>query len=99
MARDDRRPTTGRVGEVRRPDPAAAAQDPENAATQEQIRRDHDEMQAQAARVRASVPPEIRDKTVGEIVDEAERRADADRRADDARQADLDRQADRDRTR
>ena len=86
MARDPRderdaaRPPQGRRGEVRQADPTDAAQDPANAATQAQIRRDHDEMQAQAARVRASVPPEIRDRTVGEIVDDAERRADADRR-------------------
>jgi hypothetical protein len=79
MAREPEPTPRGPVGEVRRPDPAAAAQDPENAATQEQIRRDHDEMQAQAARVRASVPPEIRDHTVGEIVDAAERRADRER--------------------
>jgi hypothetical protein len=74
---DDR--TAGREGEVRKPDPEAAAQDPRNAATQERLRRDHDAMQEHAERVRASVPPEIRDRTVGEIVDEAERRADDDR--------------------
>jgi hypothetical protein len=88
MARDPRTPRdprdprdyeAGRRGEVRHADPANAAVDPANAATQEQIRRDHDAMQAQAERVRNSVPPEVRDKTVGEIVDEAERRADADR--------------------
>jgi hypothetical protein len=85
MARDAGESPRGRVGEVRQADPAAAAQDPENAATQERIRRDHDAMQAQAERVRASVPPEIRDRTVGEIVDDAERRAEADRRESEAR--------------
>ena len=76
MARDARNEQRGREGEVRQPNPDAAAQDPENAATQERIRRDHDAMQAQAERVRASVPPEVRDRTVGEIVQDAERRAD-----------------------
>ena len=76
MARDARDEQRGRVGELRQPDPDAAAQDPENAATQARIRRDHDAMQAHAERVRQSVPPEVRDRTVGEIVDDAEQRAD-----------------------
>ena len=75
----DPRDQPGLRGEVRRPDPENAAVDPENAARQEQIRRDHDAMQRQAERVRNSVPAEIRDSTVGEIVDRAERRAEADR--------------------
>lgn len=61
---------------TRSADPQQAAQDPQNAANQEQVRRDHDEMQRQADRVESSVPSDIRDRTVGEIVDEAERRAD-----------------------
>ena len=79
----------GREGEGRRPDPSAAAQDPRNAATQDRIRRDHDALQAQAERVRASVPAEIRDKPVGEIVADAERRARAGLRAE--RRADRER--------
>ena len=70
-------PPAGRVGEVRPADPADAAQDPRNAEIQARIRRDHDALQAQAERVRASVPPEIRDRPVGEIVRDAERRAEA----------------------
>jgi len=66
---------------IRQPDPDAAAQDPRNAARQEQIRRDHDAIVAQQQRVEASIPEEIKGKTVGEIVDEAEQRADRDRQA------------------
>ncbi len=69
----------GIEGEVRRPDPNAAAQDPENARTQERIARDRDAMQEQARRVEATTPPEARDHTVGEIVRNAEQRADRDR--------------------
>lgn len=61
---------------TRRPNPEDAARDPENAAAQEQVHRDHDELQRTADRVQASVPSEIRDRTVGEIVDDAERQAD-----------------------
>jgi hypothetical protein len=64
---------------VRQPDPGAAAQDPRNAARQDQLRRDHDAIVAHQQRVEASVPEEIKGKTVGEIVDEAEERADRDR--------------------
>ena len=63
--------------------PQDAAVDPQNAANQEQLQRDHDAMQRQADRVEASVPPEVRDRTVGEIVDEAERRADREGRTPD----------------
>ena len=76
MAQNDQ---GGQLGEVRRPDPNAAAQDPDNAATQERIARDRDAMQEQARRVEATTPPEARDRTVGEIVRDAEQRADRDR--------------------
>ena len=52
------------------------AQDPDAAARQEQVRRDAADIRAEARRVDATTPPEVRDKTVGEIVDEANRRAD-----------------------
>lgn len=69
----------GREGEVRPPAPEAAAQDPRNAATQEQIHRDAEASREQAARANASVPSEVRDRTVHEIVEDSERRADDDR--------------------
>jgi hypothetical protein len=72
VRRDDR-------GEVRLPDPAASEQDPENAAMQEQMRRDTEANRAHARRVEASIPAERRDKPVDEIVREAEQRAAADR--------------------
>ena len=72
--------TTGREGEVRHANPANAAQDPENAARQEQVRRDRDALEAQADRVEATTPAEARDRTVGEIVDDAERRSGVDLR-------------------
>jgi hypothetical protein len=64
-----------RERDIRAPQPGAAAQDPDDAARQEQARRDAAEVRAEARRVEASIPPDIRDKTVGEIVDEANRRA------------------------
>lgn len=64
---------------IRQPDPDAAAQDPRNAARQDQLRRDHDAIVAQQRRVEASIPDAIKGKTVGEIVDEAEQRADRER--------------------
>ena len=65
----------GPEGTVRAPQPDAASQDPKNAAIQEQVRRDSDANREQANRTQASVPPEVRDRTVGEIVDDAERRS------------------------
>lgn len=62
-------------GDLRRPQPEAAAQDPRNAAIQEQVHEDSQINRTEAERVRASTPAEISDKTVGEIADEAERRA------------------------
>lgn len=76
MANDQRPGPLGPTGEVLPPDPDGAAQDPHNAAVQARIRRDHDEMQRQAERVRQSVSPEIRDRTIGEIVAETNRRVD-----------------------
>ena len=64
---------------IRQPDPDAAAQDPRNAARQDQLRRDHDAIVAHQRRVEASIPDAIKGKTVGEIVDEAEQRADRER--------------------
>lgn len=61
---------------TRRADPQNAATDQENARRQEQVHRDHDELQRTKDRVEASVPSEVRDRTVGEIVEDAERRAD-----------------------
>jgi hypothetical protein len=74
----DQNAPRGREGEVTRPDPNRAAQDPDNAARQAQIARDHDEMEAQRRRVEATTPPEIRDRTVGEIVRDAEQRSGTD---------------------
>jgi len=77
MTQDDTR--RGDEGDVRTPDPAAPQQDPRNAAVQEQIRRDTEANRAQAERVQATTPADVRDKSVDEIVRDAERRADADR--------------------
>lgn len=70
----------GTEGEVRRAEPTHAAQDPENVERQEQIRRDRDALAAQADRVEATTPPEVRDRTIGEIVDDAERQSQTDLR-------------------
>lgn len=71
----------GRNGETRRPDPDAAAQDPENARRQAQVHADHDAIQEQARRVDASTPDDVRDRTVDEIVAESERKAQRDDRS------------------
>ena len=68
----------GTEGSVRAPQPDTASQDPKNAAIQEQVRRDSEANRDQASRTQASVPAGTRDRTVGEIVDDANRRADAD---------------------
>lgn len=65
-----------RTGSVRQPRPEEAAQDPHNAAQQERVRRDTEANRAEAARVEASTPSDVRDRTVGEIVDDAGRNAD-----------------------
>ena len=60
---------------VRRPQPEAAEQDPRAAAVQRQIRSDTEEMRQDEARLRASAPAEISEKTVAEIAEDAEDRA------------------------
>lgn len=60
---------------VRLPDPTNAEQDASNANAQAQVRRDHDELQRAASRIDSSVPREVRERTVGEIVAEVKRRA------------------------
>jgi hypothetical protein len=49
------------TGAPRRADPTAAAQDSEDAARQDQIKRDHDDMQRSAERVANSVSPNQQD--------------------------------------
>lgn len=61
--------------DIRIPQPDAAARDPRDAARQEQIHQDAEVARREAERVRASTPSEVRDRTVGEIVQEEERRA------------------------
>jgi hypothetical protein len=60
---------------VRRPQPDAAAQDPHDAAVQQQIRADTEVNRQQAERLKATQPPEIDDKTVRQIAEDAEQRA------------------------
>lgn len=71
----DRNTNGGRTGEVRVARPEDARQDPRNAARQEQLHADTQAMRESARRVEASTPPEIRDRTVGEIVQDADRKA------------------------
>jgi hypothetical protein len=65
----------GRDTGFRRAQPEGTAQDPHAAEVQRQVHEDAEASRAAAARVEASTPAEVRDKTVGEIVDDAERRA------------------------
>jgi hypothetical protein len=60
---------------VRQPQPDAAARDPRNAAIQEQVHEDSEANREQTARLRASTPNEVSEKTVAEIAAEAEARA------------------------
>ncbi len=60
---------------IRIPQPDAAATDPEDAARQEEIHAAGEAARREAARVRATTPPEVRDRTVGEIVQDVERRS------------------------
>ena len=48
------------AGEIRRPDPDAAAQDPKNVARQQQIAADHEALQEQKRRTEATTPPDVR---------------------------------------
>lgn len=59
----------------RRAQPEGTAQDPQAAAVQRKVHEDAEASRAAAARVEASTPAEVRERTVGEIVDDAERRA------------------------
>jgi hypothetical protein len=60
---------------VRRPQPDAAAQDPHDAAVQQQIHADTEVNRQQAERLKATQPPEIDNKTVAQIAEDAEQRA------------------------
>ena len=64
-----------RDASIRRPQPDAAARDPHNAAIQAQVHADSDANREEMARVRASTPNEVSEKTVAEIAAEAEARA------------------------
>ena len=59
----------------RTPQPDAAATDPRAAARQERIHEDAEATRREAERVRASTPSQVRDRTVGEIVQEDKRRS------------------------
>jgi hypothetical protein len=60
---------------IRHPQPEAAARDPRNAAIQERVHEDSEANRQEAARVRATTPAEVSEKTVAEIAAEAEARA------------------------
>jgi hypothetical protein len=60
---------------VRRPQPDAAAQDPHDAAMQRQIHADTEVNRQQAERLKATQPPDVDEKTVKEIAEDAEQRA------------------------
>jgi hypothetical protein len=60
---------------VRHPQPEAAARDPRNAQIQEQVHADSEVNRQEAARVRATTPTELSEKTVAEIAADAEARA------------------------
>ena len=64
---------------MRGSNPENARQDPENLEKQRQVERDRDALAAQAERVEATAPPEVHDQTIGEMTEEAERRAEEDR--------------------
>jgi hypothetical protein len=60
---------------VRPPQPEGAAQDPHDAAVQRQIHVDTEVNRQQAERLKATQPPEIDEKTVEQIAEDAEQRA------------------------
>jgi hypothetical protein len=66
---------TQRDEAIRQPQPEAAARDPRNAQIQEQVHADSEVNRQEAARVRATTPTEVSEKTVAEIAAEAEARA------------------------
>jgi hypothetical protein len=74
MANENASSGTNR-NDIRRPQPEGTAQDPDAAASQRKIHEDAEAIRAEAARVEASTPPEVRNRTVGQIADDAERRA------------------------
>lgn len=71
MAENDNTP--GARGTVRDPDPRSAGQDAGNLERQRQVERDRDALEAQRRRVEATTPPEVRDRTIGEMTREIER--------------------------
>lgn len=73
--RDTRDTRDQHDGSVRQPQPDAAARDPRNAQIQEQVHADSEANRQEAARVRATTPNEVSEKTVAEIAAEAEARA------------------------
>jgi hypothetical protein len=60
---------------ARQPQAEAAARDPRNAQIQEQVRADSEANRQETARVRATTPTEVSERTVAEIAAEAEARA------------------------
>ena len=60
---------------VRPPQPEAAAQDPRNAAIQEQVRENAEASREGTAHQHTPTPNEVSEKTVAEIAEEAEARA------------------------
>ena len=64
---------------MRASSPENARQDPENLERQRQVERDRDALEAQSERVQASAPREAREQTIGEMTEEAERKAERDR--------------------
>ena len=70
MTNQDQRDTSART-----PQPEAAAQDPRNAAIQEQVRENAEASREGAAHQHAPTPNEVSERTVAQIADEAEARA------------------------
>jgi hypothetical protein len=60
---------------IRHPEPESAAHDPRAAAIQDQVHTDSEASRQEAARVRATTPNEVSEKTVAEIAADAEARA------------------------
>ena len=76
---DDRNRTVDEDA-MRASNPESARRDPENLERQRQVERDRDALEAQANRVEATAPPEVKEQTIGEMTEEAEREAERDRR-------------------
>jgi hypothetical protein len=60
---------------IRHPQPESAAQDPRAASVQDTVHADSEANRQDAARVRATTPNEVSEKTVAEIAADAEARA------------------------